>query len=341
MLLLRLLILALGLLLGFGAGRELAGHSEADAAATTNTVSLMLAGLLSAFLLAPRIERGLLGLWARFAAWYGRLSPRRVAAATVGAVVALLLGVLVSNLLAGVPFYTWYIGLFITLALMVFFVAFALRNAEVFGGLMPASGLRRRAGSKLLDTNIIIDGRVVDLVRVGLLDGALTVPTFVLRELQFLADHADPQRRARGKRGLGVLEELRELGSLRVEDWDAPDLRAVDDKLVRLAREMGAKLITNDTNLSKIARIQGVSVLSIQEAAVALRPRLQAGDQLTVTVSKAGQQAGQGVAYLDDGTMIVVEDGVKHKGRPVRVQVMNNVQTSGGRMVFARVDESA
>ncbi len=339
MLWLRLFILALGLLIGLAVGRWLAVHTGSSATAVINTASLMIAGLLVAFLLAPRAERALLQVWGRLSGWYVRLAPRRVAAATVGAVVALLVGVLVSNLLAGTPFYTWWVGLIITLVLMAFFVGFALRNAEALGILATSSAPRRKSGSKLLDTNIIIDGRVVDLVRAGFLDGELTVPTFVLRELQFLADHADPQRRTSGKRGLAVLEDLRELGSLRVDDWDAPDLRAVDDKLVRLARESGAKLVTNDANLSKIARIQGVAVISVQEAAVALRPRLQVGDVLTVTVSKAGQQAGQGVAYLDDGTMIVVEDGVKHKGKPVRVQVMNNVQTNVGRMVFARVDE--
>ena len=338
---LRLPVLALGLLVGWGLGRWLAAHTGSGATAITNTASLMIAGLLLAFLLAPRAERGLGLLWERLARWYVRLAPRRVAAATVGAVVALLVGVLASNLLAGTPFYTWWVGLIITLVLMAFFVGFALRNAEALGILALSGPTRRKSGGKLLDTNIIIDGRIVELVRAGFLDGELTVPTFVLRELQFLADHADPQRRASGKRGLAVLEDLRELGSLRIDDWDAPELRAVDDKLVRLARESGARLVTNDANLSKIARIQGVPVASVQEAAVALRPRLQVGDLLTVTVSRAGQQAGQGVAYLDDGTMIVVEDGVKHKGKPVRVQVMNNVQTNVGRMVFARVDESA
>ena len=186
---------------------------------------------------------------------------------------------------------------------------------------------------------MIIDGRIVDLARAGFVEGELIVPGFVLRELQLLADHGDAQKRTRGKRGLNVLEELRQVAHLRVEDWDTPDLSSVDDKLVRLARETGARLMTNDSNLSKIAKLHGLTVLSLNEAAVALRPQLQPGDVLTVTVSKGGQQAGQGVAYMEDGTMIVVEDGQKLRGRPARVVVVNNVQTNVGRMIFAKPDK--
>lgn len=338
----RLLTLSAGLALGGLCGIYLGAHSSTSPILrTTNSVFLILAGLLLAFLLLPRIEQLAAQGADRSVRWAAALNPRRVAAATVGAVVALLMSVLLSNLLSGVPFYTWYWNLLITVVLAGFFIPFAMRNEGAFGGLAWGSGPRRRANSKLLDTNIIIDGRVTEVVRAGFLEGDLVVPTFVLRELQLLADHGDPQRRIRGKRGLSVLEELGEVAPLRIEDWDAPDLSNVDDKLVRLARETGGKLVTNDSNLSKIAKLQGVSVLSLNAAALAFKPRLQTGDQLAVTVTKAGQQAGQGVAYLDDGTMIVVEDGVKFKGREVRVAVVNNVQTALGRMVFAKVEESA
>ena len=127
----------------------------------------------------------------------------------------------------------------------------------------------------------------------------------------------------------------------RVEDWDDPNLSTVDDKLIRLARETGSKLVTNDSNLSKIAKLHGLHVLSIHEAAVALKPQLQAGEHLTVVITKSGQQAGQGVGYLDDGTMVVVEDGLRFRNRPTRVQVVNNVQTNVGRMIFARPDKDS
>lgn len=339
MLAVRFLILALGLLAGWVAGQAIPDAAE-PSVTLVNTLSLMLAGLLLAVLLLPRVER-LFGRWlARFEGWYAGLSPRTVAAATLGLVVALLLSVLLANLLRTLPFYSWVISLTVTLILAVFFVGYMTQHADTFG-FLAAPQVRRKPGSKILDSNVIIDGRIVELSRTGFLEGELVVPAFVLRELQVLADHADAQKRTRGKRGLSVLEDLRELRPLRVEDWDAPNLSTVDDKLIRLARETGSKLVTNDSNLSKIAKLHGLHVLSIHEAAVALKPQLQAGEHLTVVITKSGQQAGQGVGYLDDGTMVVVEDGLRFRNRPTRVQVVNNVQTNVGRMIFARPDKDS
>ncbi|NTY01693.1 PIN/TRAM domain-containing protein [Deinococcus sp. JMULE3] len=335
MLALRLLIMLLGLLLGLAAGRGLAAV-QPDDLGIVNTLSLMLAGMLTALLLAPRIEQLVVQASARFTRWYVRLSPRAVAAATFGLIVALLVSVLLSSLFRTVPFYTWVWNLIVTVTLGVFFVSFALRNAESFG-LLAFPQVRRKPGSKLLDSNVIIDGRIVELLRAGFLDGELVVPAFILRELQTLSDHHDAQKRTRGKRGLAVLEDLRALRPLRIEDWDT-DLPTTDDKLIRLARESGARIVTNDSNLGKIARLHGVEILSIHEAAVALKPQVQAGDQLTVTISKGGQQKNQGVGYLEDGTMVVVEDAIKFRGKPTRVVVVNNVQTNVGRMIFAKLD---
>jgi uncharacterized protein YacL len=337
----RLLTLLLGLLLGYGAGRwvSVAQHVEAPAA-FLNTLSLMLAGVMLAVLLATRAERLTLRLQAALERWYVQLSPRSVTAATAALVVSLVVSVLLGNLLSGVPYYRWWWNPLITLALAGFFVPFALRNADTFGTLTGAP-IRRRSGSKILDSNVIIDGRIVDLARSGLLEGELLVPAFVLRELQMLSDHGDPQKRLRGKRGLSVLEELREVATLRVDDWDMPELPLTDDKLVRLARETGGRLISNDGNLGKVARLYGVTVVNLNEAAVALRPQLQVGDAVQVVITKNGQQSGQGIGYLDDGTMLVVEDGAKYKNRSVRVVVVNNVQTNVGRMVFARAEPAA
>lgn len=335
----RLLFLLVGLLVGYGLGRLLALFGVGDGVrATTNTAYLMLAGLLLSFLLGPRLERLLAHAFEGIVGWSSKLDPRRVTAATVGLVVALLLSVLLSSVLATVPFYTWYLNVLVTAILAWFFVYFALQNASSFSGLgWTNAGMPRKRGNvKILDTNVIIDGRITDLAKAGFLEGEIVVPSFVLRELQLLADHGDAQRRTRGKRGLSVLEELRGVVPVRVHEWDAPDVAAVDDKLVRFTREIGGKLVTNDSNLSKVASLYGLKVLSIHEAATALRPKLQAGELLDVTVTKAGQQAGQGVAYLDDGTMIVVEDGMKHKGKTVRVTVLSAVQTNLGRMVFAK-----
>lgn len=337
-LVLRLLITLLGLLAGWAVGRALALGNTDPQMARVNTLSLMLAGVLAALLLAPRAERLAHQSLTRLNRWYAALSPRTVAAATFGLLVALLLSVLLGSLLRALPFYSWVWSLGVTLVLAAFFVPFATRHADAFG-LLAFPQVRRKPGSKILDTNVIIDGRILELARSGFLEGDLVVPAFVLRELQVLADHADPQKRTRGKRGLSLLEDLRQVRPLHVEDWDDPALTTVDDKLVRLARETGSKLLTNDVNLARIARLHGLEVLSIHAAAVALKPRVQAGDLLTVTVTKGGQQQGQGVGYLEDGTMVVVEDGLKFRGKATRVLVVNNVQTNVGRMIFAKVDQ--
>lgn len=326
----------LGLLLGWLGGQALASAQPTDLS-RVNTLSLMLAGGLIALLFAPRAERLLLGGVGRFSRWYAGLSPRTVAAATFGLIVALLLSVLLSSLLQSLPFYNWFWNLLVTAVLAVFFVNFAAGHAEAFGMLAPPQ-VRRRSGSKLLDSNVIIDGRILELVRAGFLEGELVVPGFILRELQLLSDSGDAQKRTRGKRGLSLLEDLRELRPIRIEDWDDAALKTVDDRLIRLARETGGQIVTNDGNLGKIARLHGVTVLSINAAAVALKPQVQAGDLLAVTITKGGQQSGQGVGYLEDGTMVVVEDGLKLRGKQARVQVVNNVQTNVGRMIFARLE---
>ncbi|ANE44061.1 PIN/TRAM domain-containing protein [Deinococcus puniceus] len=338
MLAFRLLIMGLGLLAGWAAGLLLSSGNVGEGLALVNTLSLMMAGALTGFLLAPRGEK-LAGRWlTAFARWYEKLSPRTVAAATFGLIVALLLSVLLGNLLRGLPFYNWVWNVGVTLVLAAFFVSFATQHADAFGAFAFPS-VRRKPGSKILDTNVIIDGRILELARAGFLEGELVIPSFILRELQVLADNSDPQKRTRGKRGLSVLEELREIQPIRVEDWDDAALTTVDDKLIRLARDTGGKLLTNDGNLRKIAKLHGLEVLSIHEAAVALKPQVQSGDHLTIVITKGGQQQGQGVGYMDDGTMVVVEDGMKYRGKPTRVQVINNVQTNVGRMIFAKAEK--
>lgn len=333
MIVVRWVTLLVGALLGYALGHGMP-MGNTDVIQFVNTLSLSLAGFLAAYLLVPTVEK----FWAeKVWPWFTRISPQLVTAVTFGLVIALLLSVLLSNLLGSIPFYSWWWNIIITAVLAAFFIAFALRNSDSFAQLGPQP--RKKMGGKILDSNIIIDGRVVDLAKSGFLEGDVIIPGFVLRELQLLADHGDPQKRTRGKRALNVLEELRQTIHLQVDDWDTTEVAAVDDKLVRLARERNAKLMTNDSNLSKIAKLYGLTVLSLNEAAVALRPQLQPGDTLTVTVSKGGQQAGQGIAYLDDGTMIVVEEGNKLKGKPTRVVVVNNVQTNVGRMIFAKPDK--
>jgi uncharacterized protein YacL len=206
--------------------------------------------------------------------------------------------------------------------------------------LFPGSG-RRSELSKVVDTSIIIDGRIADLCETGFVDGVLVVPQFVLRELQQIADSADALRRNRGKRGFDMLQRLQRCPKVKVEitDLDFPHVGEVDRKLIELGKALGGKVLTNDANLSKLAELSGVSVLNLNELANALKPVALPGEPMQVHVLREGKEAGQGVAYLVDGTMVVVDQGKKYLGQTVEVAVTSVLQTAAGRMIFTRLRE--
>lgn len=193
--------------------------------------------------------------------------------------------------------------------------------------------------AKLLDTSVIIDGRVMDILATGFLDGKLIVTKFVVEELQRLSDSADPLKRAKGRRGLDFIHDLQLAYKEQVVvlENDYEDIPEVDAKLVRLAREIGAAIITNDYNLNKVAGIQGVKVLNINELANAIKPVVVSGEEMTVMLMKEGREQGQAIAYLDDGTMIVVENGKRYVGKTTTIIVNSVLQTAAGRMIFAHV----
>jgi uncharacterized protein YacL len=195
------------------------------------------------------------------------------------------------------------------------------------------------ARDKVLDTNILIDGRLADIVRTGFIEGRLVIPSFVLHELRMIADSEDELRRARGRRGLAVLEALQSMNNAIVEivDTFSPDVEAAPDtdmKLIRFAKERNAAIITNDNNLQKIAEVQGIPVLSVNELATALKPVVLPGEELTVVIQRPGKEPGQGVGYLDDGTMVVVEQGRPHIGHEVKIKVTSVLQSPVGKMIF-------
>ncbi|MEO5657915.1 MAG: PIN domain-containing protein [Nitrospiria bacterium] len=198
-------------------------------------------------------------------------------------------------------------------------------------------------GRKLLDTSVIIDGRIADLCETGFLDGVFVVPQFILHELQHIADSSDSLKRVRGRRGLDILHRIRKMPDLTVTivEEDFPHIRDVDAKLVALAKKVDAKIVTNDLNLNKVAELQGVRVLNINDLTNALRPTVLPGEGMRVSVLREGKEAGQGVGYLDDGTMIVIDEAKKFIGRHVEVIVTSVLQTTAGRMIFTRLrDES-
>jgi uncharacterized protein YacL len=203
----------------------------------------------------------------------------------------------------------------------------------------PTFGSGRLELAKVLDTSVIIDGRIADICKLGFIEGTLVIPRFVLSELQNIADSPDPLRRTRGRRGLDILNEIQKQVaiSVRISEVDYPETREVDAKLVRLAKEMHAKIVTNDFNLNKVAQFQGVEVLNINDLANALKPIVLPDEDFVIKIIKEGKEVGQGVGYLDDGTMVVIENGGKLIGKEVKVTVTSVLQTSAGQMIFTRI----
>jgi uncharacterized protein YacL len=200
-------------------------------------------------------------------------------------------------------------------------------------------GPRGGGGDKILDTSVIIDGRIGEICQSGFIEGNLVIPKFILRELQYIADSPDPLRRAKGRRGLDVLAQLQQnrLVSVQIDETEFPEIKEVDAKLVKLAETCKAKIMTNDFNLNKVAALHGVPVLNLNELANALRPIFLPGEELSIYLVKRGTGPNQGVGYLEDGTMVVVDDGATKLGRTMDVQVTSTIQTSAGRMVFAKI----
>jgi uncharacterized protein YacL len=278
----------------------------------------------------------------------GSVPLRDVLAGAAGLILGLVIAFLVSIPLLRVPIIGPYI---IPLTAVLVFgylgLQLGIQRREDFLGAFPRlserlSGrdrrIRRSSVAKLLDTSVIIDGRIADITQSGFLEGPLLVPRSVLAELQRIADASDQIRRNRGRRGLDILNKMqKELHAVQIYD-EGDDLASgqVDAQLVRLARALGAWIVTNDYNLNKIAELQGVRVLNVNELANAIKPVMIPGEELSVHVIKDGKEAGQGVGYLDDGTMIVVEGGKKHIGETLETVVTSVLQTVAGRMIFAR-----
>ena len=193
----------------------------------------------------------------------------------------------------------------------------------------------------ILDSSVVIDGRIADVIETGFLEGTIVVPQFILHELQYIADSPDPMRRTKGRRGLDIMQRIQKMTqvAVRVVDQDFPKIREVDAKLVALARALQAKVVTNDFNLNKVAQLQGVAVLNINELANVLKPVVLPGEALNLFIVKEGKEQNQGVAYLDDGTMVVIENSRKLIGKHVEAVVTSVLQTTAGRMIFAKLKD--
>src|SRR6185503_17630382 len=213
-------------------------------------------------------------------------------------------------------------------------------NLGALGGLFGGENATKTS-FKILDTSVIIDGRIADIAETGFIDGALVIPQFVLRELQQVADSSDSMKRNRGRRGLDVLQRIQKMPQLNIKivEDDFPNVRDVDMKLIELAKLYACKIVTNDFNLNKVAQLRGVEVLNINELANALKPVVLPGETMRVFILKEGKEYSQGVAYLDDGTMVVVDNARKMISKTIDIVVTSVLQTTAGKMIFGRFDE--
>lgn len=274
-----------------------------------------------------------------------RLAPGELVGGAIGLTGGLIIAFLLKSVLFEFITFAGRTGGYIAIVIYIVVSIFAAylgarvgaKQRVNFGRVSQAGSVATGGTPKVLDTSVIIDGRILDIVRSGFLEGPLLLPRFVLRELQNIADSSDAMRRTRGRRGLDVLTKLQALTPLEIVERDYDTVSEVDAKLVLLAQEREGKLVTNDFNLNRVANVEGVTVLNINELANAVKPVLLPGEELRVALIKEGKEPHQGVGYLDDGTMIVVENGRRQVGETVDVAVTSALQTAAGRMIFARV----
>lgn len=301
----------------------------------------------------PRIEAAIAGGAIGVAIILFEMRLRRVSLKQlIGAVIGSVLGILgaylfhlvIKNSLAETPS-TKFLQLLVMLLMAYVGLVVGgskgdLLNLAALGGIFGAEKQGKKS-HKILDTSVIIDGRIADIAETGFLDGVLVVPQFVLRELQLVADSADPLKRNRGRRGLDVLAKLQKMAELNIQivEDDFPHVREVDMKLIELGKLYEAKVMTNDFNLNKVAQLHGVEVLNINELANSLKPIVLPGEIMRVFILKEGKEYNQGVAYLDDGTMVVVDNARKMIGKNVDISVTSVLQTTAGKMIFGKFDE--
>jgi len=284
-------------------------------------------------------------------------TPRKriatISAVYIGVIVGIFLSNLINNALQ--PTMQLYLDPKIHMtfsSLIIIFICYVcvstlLQTKDDFRFIIPYMEFSKEikgARPLVLDTSVVIDGRIADVAETRVLDQPLVVPRFVLQELQGIADSSDKLRRNRGRRGLDVLNKLQKSPGVevRIHDAEIPELagiKEVDQRLVVLAKHLGGRVVTNDYNLNKIARLQGVEVINLNDLANAMKPIVLPGEFLTVKLLKRGEEQGQGVGYLDDGTMVVAEHGAHHLGETIRLTVTSVLQTSAGRMIFGRIDQ--
>ncbi len=306
---------------------------------------------LFGLLLAPFILTYIYRCSEMFLGALSKLPTNDIVIGAFGLIIALILANLVGNAVSHIPFIGNYLPLILSVVFGIVGVKLALNKKNDLMSIGAPLFRERRTkvvkpnikanvcSNKIIDTSVIIDGRIADISKTHFLEGVFIIPQFVLEELQYIADSSDAIKRNRGRRGLDLLKEMQEADYCTVEivDYDYDDLTQVDAKLIRLGQELGASVVTNDYNLNKVAELQGVRVLNINDLANSVKTAVLPGEEMIVNVIKEGKENNQGIAYLNDGTMIVIEGARSNVGQMLDIVVTSVLQTAAGKMVFAKI----
>jgi len=350
---LRLILSIIGILFGVGIVAIIDGFGFLDFINIDYTYIYILFGIifgLLLFFLTPKLKKLGEKISDNFETELLKFQTNDIILGAVGLVIGLIIAFLISQ-----PLYNLdisYLGTAASVLVYLFFgylginiatrkkdeISISLGSRFSIGSSNKNKKNSTKASPKILDTSVIIDGRIADICRTGFIEGTLIIPEFVLKELRHIADSADGLKRNRGRRGLDILNRLQneQIIDVKIDAHDFPEVSEVDIKLLKLAEMVNGQVLTNDFNLNKVAEFQGVQVLNINELANAVKPVVLPGEEMTLQVIREGKESGQGLAYLDDGTMIVVEGGKKYIGETIEVIVTSVLQTSAGRMIFAK-----
>ena len=356
----RIILTIIGILLGLLTGRLLLDLSKSLDMNISNDITAtivfyificILFGLIF-FIISPIIYVGILKIMDRVEKYMQKLSATELIYGGIGAIIALIITVLagtpINNIEPAIIGSTLYVLINIFGAIIG--ADIMIKKKDDINNLLSnwkkapkekKTKEKRTSWPKVLDTSVIIDGRIFDICQTEFVEGPLIIPSFVLDELRHISDSSDALKRNRGRRGLDILNKMQKELNIEVEIWegDFPEISEVDSKLLKLAQKLNGKVVTNDFNLNKVAEFQGVSVLNINELANSIKQVVIPGEEMRITVIKDGKESGQGVGYLDDGTMIVVEGGRKFIGTDIDVVVTSVLQTAAGRMIFAKQKE--
>lgn len=324
-----------------------------------NIVAGLVGGIVFYLISAPVSDK-LISNFSNIELKISEIPASKLIVGTIGAILGIIIATLISRPLTSLQIPTVGNFIFVLLSILLYvglgFLGWrvAIKNSDDFVNLFKPNKENKElksafrldrsknpASPKILDTSVIIDGRIVDIIETDFIEGELIISEFVLEELQHIADSPDDLKRERGRRGLDIVSEIKKSDkiNLKITDQDYPNIKEVDSKLLKLALDMGGKVFTNDYNLNKVADVQGIPVLNINDLANALKPVVIPGEHMRIDVIKEGKGKNQGVGYLDDGTMVVVEDGDKFIDQTINVVVTSVLQTSAGRMIFVRSEE--